>query len=111
MGCGGVGVLLLEGDWGKLAVLSDGEDGSSGVCEPDVRIPEFPLLLKAIERRVRSARDGRGVWLAGVGGGIVNSGSSSHLSCFDGSRSIGDADTVGMAKFELLPSKSLLASR
>ena len=84
-------------------MLIAGDEGSSGVCEP--------FLLNAIVRRVLSARDGRGVMLADVGAGILNSGSSSHRSCFDGSRSIGDADTVGTAKFEPLASKSLLASR
>jgi len=92
-------------------VLIAGDGESSGVCEPDVRVWEFSLLLKDMESRVRSAREGRGVWLADVGVNFFTSGSSSHGSCFDGSRFTGDADTVGIAKFEALPGKSLPVSR
>jgi len=69
------------------------------------------VLLKAIERRARSARDGRGVRLADGGFDLLNPDSPSQGFCFDGPRSIGDADTVGIAKFEALLSKSPLASR
>lgn len=105
-GSGGVGVLglLLEGGRGKDSVFIDGDEGSSGVWEPD------DVLLKAIERRVRSARDGRGVWLADGGFDLLNADSPSQGFCFGGSRSIGEADTVGIAKLETLLSKSLLDS-
>lgn len=99
-----------EGGRGNWSVVMAGDGGSTGDCDPDIRLRLSSLDLKAIERRVLSARVGRR--LSGRAG-FLNSAMSISGFCFGGSRLTGDADCAGSAKFKALstvdvPSKSLL---
>lgn len=85
---------MLEGGRGKASVEMPGERGGSSAVGVGMRLRVFSVLLKAMDCRVRSAREGR------VGGreGLLNSDISFRRSCFDGSRLIGEADAAGSAK-------------
>ena len=99
-------VADVEGGRGKLSGLIVGDGESSGVRA-------LSLDLKAIERRVRSAREG---WRLGRAG-LANSVLSAMGSCLGGSRLIGEAEDVGSSKLcdfastGVLVESSLPASR